>query len=118
MALTRVEQQILFSLGRFYHFLNQPLIEKPLKLRTSKITFIEHLLSSGIISKQERALYKNLESLEKSKLIKYEQRMVRFTEAGLRELEKISQEIKNFISITEYFQTAKKPRRELQTMIN
>jgi len=118
MALTRVEQQILFSLGQFYQFLNQPLVEKPLKLRTSKITFIEHLLNSGMITKQERALYKNLESLGKNKLIQYEQKMIRFTETGLKELERINQEIKQFNNIKEYFLTANKPRRELQTMIN
>src|SRR3989339_915820 len=117
MTLTQVERQILFSLGQFYQSLNQPLIEKPLKLRTSKITFIEHLLNSGIITKQERALYKNLESLGKNKLIEYDKKMIKFTDAGLKELDKINKEISQFISIQEYFKTAQKPRRELQTTI-
>ena len=58
MKLTKTQRLILYSLGQFYRRLNQPLQEKPVKVRTSKIAFIELLLSSEIISKQERALYK------------------------------------------------------------
>ena len=85
-------------------------------MRTSKIAFIEHLLHSGNISKQERALYKNLETLENKKLILYENRMIIFTEFGLKELEKISKEIQQFIDLEKYFQQ-EKPKGKLQTMI-
>lgn len=117
MKLTRTERLILFSLGQFYHSINQPLTEKPLKLRTSKIAFIELLLSSEVITKQERALYKNLEALEKKKLIEYEKRMIKFTELGLRLLQKINKEIKQFTDVENYFEQPQKPRRKLQTVI-
>ncbi len=55
MKLTKTHRLILFALGKFYVSLNQPLVEKPVQVRTSKIAFIDHLLHSGIISKQERA---------------------------------------------------------------
>lgn len=116
MKLTKTQRLILFALGKFYVSLNQPLIEKPVQVRTSKIAFIEHLLKSKIVSKQERALYKNLETLENKKLILYENRMIMFTESGLKELEKISKEIEHFIDLEKYFQQ-EKPKGKLQTMI-
>jgi len=116
MKLTKPQRLILFALGHFYTSLNQPLVEKPVQVRTSKIAFIEHLLKARIVSKQERALYKNLEALENKKLISYENRMIVFTELGLRELEKINAEIGQFISLEKYFQQ-EKPKGKLQTTI-
>lgn len=131
MKLTQVEKLILFSLGQFYKSINQPLVEKPLTLRTSKITFIEWMLHSGIIAKQERALYKNIESLEKNKLIQYDTRMIMFTNSGLKELENIKKELEKreqelelkrkelqqFHDLENYFASGDKPRRKLQTVI-
>ncbi len=116
MKLTKTQRLILFALGQFYASLNQPLVEKPVQVRTSKIAFIEHLLQSKIVSKQERALYKNLETLEQKKLILYENRMIRLTEAGLTEVEKINREIKQFIELENYFQL-ERPKRKLQTVM-
>lgn len=116
MKITRTQRLILLALGKFYISLNQPLVEKPVQVRTSKIAFIEHLLAAKIVSKQERALYKNLETLEHKKLILYENRMIMFTESGLKELEKISKEIQQFINLEKYFQQ-EKPKGKLQTTI-
>ena len=116
MKLTKAQRLILFALGHFYTSLNQPLVEKPVLVRTSKIAFIEHLLQSKIVAKQERALYKNLETLGQKKMISYENKMIMFTEFGLRELEKINKEIRQFISLERYFEQ-EKPKRKIQTMI-
>lgn len=116
MKLTKTQRLILYALGHFYTALNQPLVEKPVQVRTSKIAFIEHLLAAKIISKQERALYKNLETLEKKKLILYESRMIMFTELGLKELEKINKEISHFTALEKYFEQ-EKPKGKLQTVI-
>lgn len=116
MKLAKPQRLILHALGQFYSSLNQPLVEKPVLARTSKIAFIEHLLESKIISKQERALYKNLETLEQKKLITYENKMIIFTEVGLKELEKINKEVQRFIHLEHYFQQ-EKPKRKLQTVI-
>ena len=115
MKLLQTERLILYALGQFYVSLNQPLV-KPLQIRTSKILFIEHLLHSSIIPEQERALYKNLEALEKKKLIVYENKMITFTEAGLKELEMIKKEVQQFISLEHYF-AQEKPKRKLQTVM-
>lgn len=116
MKPTKTQHLILFALGQFYTSLNQPLVEKPVQVRTSKIAFIEHLLKSKIISKQERALYKNLETLEHKKLILYENKMIMFTEFGLKELEKIGKEIQHFTDLENYFQQ-EKPKGKLQTVM-
>lgn len=118
MSLTQVEKLILYALGQFYKVINQPLVEKPLTLRTSKITFIDWILYSGIVTKQERALYKNLESLEDQKLIKYDDHVILFTPKGLKELEKIEVELQQFKNLEKYFAFGDKPKRKLQTTIN
>ncbi|MFH1405737.1 MAG: hypothetical protein ABIG52_00800 [Nanoarchaeota archaeon] len=118
MKLTKTERLILFSLSQFYSSINQQLVKKPIRLETSKITFIEHLLQSGIITKRERVLYKNLEALEDKKLIEYENRMIKFTDSGLRIVQKIDREIKQFVDVKEHFKELKKTKRKLQTVIN
>ena len=117
MKLTQVQRLMLHSLGQFYRSLNQPLIEKPVLVRTSKIAFIELLLKSKLLAKHERALYKNLESLGEQRMIRYDNKMITFTENGLKELLKISKEMQQFNDIQHYFETAEKPKRKLQTVI-
>lgn len=116
MQLTKAQRLILFALAQFYAALNQPLVEKPVQARTSKIAFIEHLLEAKIIAKREREMYKNLETLEQKKVITYDNKTIVFTESGLQEVEKISQEIHMFISLERYFQQVK-PKGKLQTVI-
>ena len=118
MKLTSPQRLMLFSLGQFYERLNQPLVETPLQLRTSKIAFIELLLDSRLLAKHERALYKNVETLEQKKMIAYHHRMIKFTEAGLRELEKMQKEVSMFENMKAYFQQSKKPQRKLQTTLD
>jgi len=116
--LTKTERLILFSLSQFYSSINQQLVTKPLRLETSKITFIELLLQSKFITKQKRALYKNLEILEDKKLIEYDNRMIKFTDSGLKMFQKIDREINQFVDIKDYFKEIKKTKRKLQTVIN
>tara|TARA_Y100000310_G_scaffold159115_1_gene158603 strand:+ start:18725 stop:19126 length:402 start_codon:yes stop_codon:yes gene_type:complete len=117
VKLNKTERLILFSLGEFYSQLNQPL-EKPLKLRTSKVVFITFILHSQIITTQERALYKNLESLEDKKLISYEGRMIHLTARGLEILTKIKDEIGRFVEIKKFFTSKRKLKKEFQTVIS
>ena len=116
--LTKTERLILFSLSQFYSSINQQLVTKPLRLETSKITFIELLLQSKFITKQKRALYKNLEILEDKKLIEYDNRMIKSTDSGLKMFQKIDREINQFVDIKDYFKEIKKTKRKLQTVIN
>lgn len=117
MPLSPAQKLILHSLGHFYISLNQPLFEKPVRVRTSKIAFIELMLKSSVISKQTRALYKNIEGLEKKKLLKYENRMIAFTPKGLKELDKVQKEIKPYTNIEHYFQQGVHSQRKFQTVM-
>lgn len=117
MKITQTQRLILYALGHFYHSINQPLVDKPVTLQTSKITFIEHLLNSGILAKHERALYKNLETLEKAGLIGYDNRMIQLTEEGLKLLSQINAEISQCRAMHDYFEQAALPKRKLQTVI-
>ncbi len=117
MKLPPPQRLILYALGRFYESLNQPLIEKPVKVHTSKITFIELLKRSPQITKQPRTIYKNLETLQKNKLITYDHHLITLTKTGLSELKKIKQELDQIQSINEFFQHTQKTKRKLQTVI-
>lgn len=117
MSLSKSEKLILHSLSQFYISVNQPLIEKPVRVRTSKITFIELMLKSNVIRQQKRALYQNLEGLEKKHLLKYDNRMIAFTPKGLKELDKVQKEIKPYTDIEHYFQQGVHSQRKFQTVI-
>lgn len=117
MKLTSVQRLMLYALGRFYESINQPLVEKPVQLRTSKITFIQLLLQQNLAGKQERAVYQNLEMLEKRKLIDYENRMIRFTDLGLQELKKVDKEVKQLKEVDARFMQHLLPKKGMQTVM-
>ncbi len=116
MPLSQPQRVILFSLGQFYQSLNQPLIQKPVKIQTSKITFIELLKQSNILTKQPRTIYKNLETLEAQKLITYDHHMIQFTPLGINEFKKITLEFYQMQTLETFFQKTKS-KRKLQTII-
>ena len=64
--------------------LNRKFEHQPLEASVSKIDFIKLLKKLKIVEKSQRGLYKNLEILEKKKLIKYENRFLKLTEKGLK----------------------------------
>lgn len=117
MALAKTQQRILYSLGQCYQRFNQPYRDKPLKVLVSKIAFIELIKQANFIKKQERALYKNLEVLEKKKLIEYKDKKIRLTQKGQRFFNKIEREIKPFIETRDFWHQHPKAERHLQTYI-
>ena len=116
MNTTKAEKVLIYALGECYSNLNKPLEKAHLELGISKIIFIE-LFLSRINLKQQRALYKNLERLEKKKLIQYNNKVITFTSLGLTELKKIQREIKPFFEIKTSLSTIEMPRKKLQTVI-
>lgn len=117
MSLSHTHRLILYALGEFYESINQPLIEKPVRVRSSKVMFIQLLLNSGLVIKHERALYKNLETLEKRNLILYDSKMIQFTKEGLDELGKVRKEIEEFSVLKTYPQTTKSLKGKWQTVL-
>ena len=79
MSLTKTQQRILYALGHCYRKFERQYRDKPLTVFVSKIGFIDLIKQAEFIQKQERALYKNLEILEKKKLIEYLEKKIRLT---------------------------------------
>ena len=73
---------ILFTLGKWYEEANKKIKVRPLRICISKKIFIELVTKAGFAKKQERALYKNLETLEKKKLINYDNKQLKLTKKG------------------------------------
>jgi hypothetical protein len=114
VKLTTTQRLMLFTLGQYYIRLNQPLA-KPMKLRTSKVTFITLLSEAKVFPKGARAIYKNLEVLEDKKCIVYDHSLIRFTEDGLKEIRKINKEVKQYLEVSKLLKG--KPKGHLQTFM-
>lgn len=117
MGLTKTQKLTLYSLGECYNQLNKRLSEAPLTVFISKIGFIEVMMNSGLVEKKERALYKNLESLEKKKLISYEERNLKFTKRGLIHYQRIKNGIGPFLAVEKFLKEIKTDR-DLQTKLS
>lgn len=99
MKTTRVQHFILFTLGKWFEEVNKKIEDKSLKVSISKTIFIELVKTARFAKKQERALYKNLEILEKNKLISYKNKELELTERGKRLYEDIDQRLKPFFNV-------------------
>ena len=113
--LTRPLKIALYSVGQCHKQLNKRFDNAPLDVAISKSVFIETLLSSGM-KKKERAWYKNLELLEKRKLISYSSKEIRFTERGYKAFLKVQSSIAPF-SWHEQFWSAHLPDERLQAKL-
>ena len=86
----------LYSFGQCHKLLNKRFDNAPLDVAISKSVFIEILVHGGL-KKKERALYKNLELLEKKKFIIYSNKELRFTERGYNTFLRLQKSITPFI---------------------
>ena len=108
MDLSHPEAFILFSLGKFHEEANKSFAGKPLRVSMSKVAFIELAREAGIAHKSERALYKNLESLERRKLVFYSYKTLGLTAKGHQAYQKILK------TIDPYFASSKLLAQGLQ----
>jgi len=99
MKTTKNQKYILYALGKWFEEANDSVKSKNLKVSISKTIFIELVHNAGIAKKQKRALYKNLETLENKKLLKYENMELELTKKGEKLYESIKKEINPFIEI-------------------
>jgi len=68
-------------------------------MSVSKINFIELLKRLKITEKSQRGLYKNLQTLEKKKLIQYENRFLKITSKGLKIVNRIENNINPYMLV-------------------
>ncbi len=121
MPLTHTQKLTLFSLGQCLTQLNRRFADAPLNVAISKIIFIEIAMHSGLVEKKERALYKNLETLEEKKLIEYTQspaRNLRFTKKGLHLYLAMEKELAHYRAIAGFWSKTPQTQRKLQTILS
>lgn len=99
MGLAENQRFILFVLGKLYEVTNRDLKEKILQVSISKAAFIEIVKKGCLTEKGERALYKNLEDLEKSNYVSYENRILKLTKKGGKEYSKLNRQLLPFLNI-------------------
>ena len=100
MKTTKVQRFILFALGKWFEEANKKIKHKPLKVSISKKLFIDVVKTAKIVKKQERALYKNLEILEKKKkLVEYKNKELELTKKGKKLYEDINNNMKPYINV-------------------
>jgi hypothetical protein len=111
------EEYILYAIGQCYKAFNKRFNNQPLEVSISKSIFIDIMISSHSVEKKERALYKNLEGLEKKKYLKYNNKMLSFTRKGLDAFERIDKRIKRFEELLVHLQNPKtiQLHKKLQT---
>lgn len=94
-------QFILFVLGQYYKEINHRFKTPFLKVTISKVEFINLITKTGFVSKQPRAIYRNLENLEKEKLIKYDHQCLKFTPKGKKEFDRINKYLEPYVDTVE-----------------
>ena len=99
MRLTDNQRFVLFVLGKIYEESDKRLKDRLLQVSISKSAFIEILKKGGLTQKGERALYRNLEDLEKSRHISYENRFLRLTKKGNSIYNKIVGQLEPYLNI-------------------
>jgi hypothetical protein len=97
--LSKKHQFVLYALMEYLKKLNKRFRDKPLEASVSKIDFIRLLQSLNITEKSQRGLYKNLEVLEKRKLIAYENRFLKLTQRGLKLVQQKESELSPYFRL-------------------
>ncbi len=120
MKRSKVHGFILFSLGAWFEEANRRIKDKPLRITISKRIFIDLVQNAGMAKKQERALYKNLEVLEKRRLISYKNKELALTKRGQKLYDNIKKDMGFYTNVLEKLVT-KSPTsyttRKLQTTL-
>ncbi len=99
MGLTKKTKLILFALYWYYKERNAKLKDTPLRLAISKVSFIDMIKKFELAEKKPRAIYKNLETLEKKKLIQYKEKHLYLTERGKNLIKKTLHEIQPYLDV-------------------
>lgn len=100
---------------KYLEKINKRFSDKPLEASVSKIDFIKLLKELDIVDKTERSLYKNLEVLEKKKLIVYENRFLKLTSKGLKVCMQKEKEIYPYLKLIVKLGKSLKKRTLAQT---
>ena len=96
MGLTPKTKEMLFILGQFFKETARKFNSAPLKISIPKAEFIDAVNSLGVVDKKGRAIYRNLESLQKSRFISYKDKCLALTRKGHTEYLKVYVELERY----------------------
>ena len=100
MELNTPQSYILYLLGLIFEEFEKQQAGKPLLLALTKSDFIKIARRANLVSKQERAVYKNLETLEKDKLINYDNQSLALTRKGYAVFAQMTKRIAPYVRLT------------------
>jgi coproporphyrinogen III oxidase-like Fe-S oxidoreductase len=104
MNQTKTQRFMLYSLGKWFEEANEKNKRQTIKDSISKSLFVDFVLNSKVAEKKERAIYKNLETLEEKKLIQYDNKEIELTEKGIKFYEKIKSDIDPYVTVQKKLQ--------------
>ena len=113
MKLGSKHRFILYALYCYLKEANKKL-KGPLQTSVSKIVFIELMNQSRIADKSQRALYKNLEILEKKKLIRYVNKFLMPTPKGMKYFKEMDMQLAPYFHMTKLIKKAPQFSRKTQ----
>lgn len=105
---------VLFALMQYLKKVNKKFKKQPLAASVSKINFIRILKTSKITAKSQRGLYRNLEVLEKKKLIDYDTKFLKLTKKGLAKAREMEKDIIPYLSLIKKLEKKKIDKGSLQ----
>lgn len=106
MELGVKARELLFILCEFMKKADSRFSSAPLKISISKAEFIDEIREMGLVAKQERAIYRNLEELEKGRCILYnKEKSLRISKRGLDQYQKIMADLERFGEIKKTLET-------------
>jgi hypothetical protein len=118
MALGGKKKEMLFILGQFFRETNKRFGKANLKMSVSKAEFIDVIRGLKAVSTQERAIYRNLENLQKERYIVYGERSLRMSRKGYNEYERIRKEAELLRSISDSIKAGRiRFKRKIQTKL-
>lgn len=100
MKLSRPQEFVLFLLGMCYSHCSEK-IKDPLQLELRKCDFIALAKKAGLIEKSDRAMYKNLELLEKARYLNYKSNLLSLTDKGRRFFSNTYKKVGPYIDLAE-----------------
>lgn len=100
MAMSSQQAFVLFALGRCYEECDRRFAGKFLEIDLNKKVFIGLAQKAGMVVKGERAMYQNLEDLEQSKLISYDNRCLHLTPRGEKKYQELLSKIEPYLAVS------------------
>jgi hypothetical protein len=111
--------ELLFILCEFLKKADSRFSSAPLKISISKAEFIDEIREMGLVAKQERAIYRNLEELEKKRCIVYtKEKALRMGKKGLDQYHKMVADLEHLSAVRKTIESGNfKFKRKIQAKL-